>query len=185
MQTSARTALARERRRSRPALREVEAAYARYVPARAPWFQLVDQGKLTEAAEWRAANTNKFAQETVAALGQLIAVQRRIANEKAAEVATTTTTTIWVLLGTAGIALLATMAVGFFLARSISRPLTNMTTTAQAVAGGNLEAEAQIHSNDEVGILASAFNQMTTSLRNSIETDRRTRAELAAHRERL
>lgn len=59
--------------------------------------------------------------------------------------------------------------VGF--SRSILHPLTALTETAASVAGGDLSRTAEIsrsHQNDELGILATAFNAMTKQLRGLI-----------------
>jgi methyl-accepting chemotaxis protein len=160
------------------ALKAFQGIYTQYIQARPRWFQLQNEGKLEEASAWRAQTTTPFGRGTVDSLEHLINLQRQVATAKEGEAEMAASFSLSVLLGTAGIALLTSLAVAFFLSRSISRPLANMTSTAQAVASGNLDAEAQIHSNDEVGVLAMAFNQMTNSLRNSIEADSRTRAEL-------
>ncbi len=52
----------------------------------------------------------------------------------------------------------------------IARPILGLATTATRVAGGDLEATAPITSEDEVGTLARAFNDMTAQLRENVET---------------
>ena len=65
---------------------------------------------------------------------------------------------------------------GFILAGlsgSIFRPLTTLTETATTVAGGDLSRTVEItrsHRDDELGILATAFNTMTVQLRELIGT---------------
>lgn len=60
---------------------------------------------------------------------------------------------------------------GVLVARSITKPLASLTTTAIAIAeGGNLSQKAQITSQDEIGLLAKAFNKMTSRLRHAIES---------------
>ena len=54
------------------------------------------------------------------------------------------------------------------MAQALSRPLAQLTNTAQEIAAGNLNSKAQVTSSDEIGILASAFNTMTTQLRELI-----------------
>ena len=56
----------------------------------------------------------------------------------------------------------------WFLARRIARPVQSLTTTAQAITAGDLNATATVRSADELGILANAFNQMTARLRDLI-----------------
>ncbi len=48
---------------------------------------------------------------------------------------------------------------------SISRPLIDISRMAQRVEAGDLTARVEVRSRDEVGVLAHAFNTMTTGLR--------------------
>lgn len=55
----------------------------------------------------------------------------------------------------------------FLLARQIARPILALTDAATRVAGGDLTPTAPVLTQDEVGVLAQAFNQMTSQLRLS------------------
>lgn len=56
--------------------------------------------------------------------------------------------------------LLLTFALGFFLARSVTRPLTQLTTVATHIARGNVEQHVTYKSHDEIGDLAAAFREL-------------------------
>lgn len=49
--------------------------------------------------------------------------------------------------------------------RSITRPIDALVQMSQQVVGGNLEARVETDSEDEIGILARAFNEMTSKLK--------------------
>lgn len=69
------------------------------------------------------------------------------------------------------LSLIATVLGGFILARFINstlQPISTLTETATALASGDLERQAVVQSKDELGILASAFNNMTSRLRELI-----------------
>ena len=66
-----------------------------------------------------------------------------------------------------------------FIARTVSRPVVNLTKLAKQIAAGDLSAQAQVESGDEIGQLAVAFNQMTTQLRDSLQDLNRRASELA------
>ncbi len=66
------------------------------------------------------------------------------------------------LVGGAGI-LVAVIASLWFAAR-VTKPVESLATAARRVALGDLAAKVEIESSDELGDLASAFNQMTTDL---------------------
>jgi len=60
-------------------------------------------------------------------------------------------------------------AAAFFIAQLLTRPITQLTTTAEEVAAGDLTSQAQVTSSDEIGTLATTFNSMTTQLRETLE----------------
>jgi len=53
---------------------------------------------------------------------------------------------------------------GFWMTRSVSRPIMKLTRAAARIGKGQLDTKIDIRSKDEIGILASAFNQMTDDL---------------------
>ena len=56
-----------------------------------------------------------------------------------------------------------------FLIRRLTRPLGRLSAATQAVAGGNLDLQVRVASDDEVGDLAASFNVMVQRLRESRE----------------
>lgn len=54
-------------------------------------------------------------------------------------------------------------------ARSITRPVISLTRAAQRLAAGDLDAQATIESDDEVGRLGAAFNAMAPRLREHLQ----------------
>ncbi len=56
------------------------------------------------------------------------------------------------------------IAIGYTVSRLIINPLYSLVNTSQAVAGGNLEERTGIHSTDEIGTLATTFDEMTSRL---------------------
>ncbi len=55
------------------------------------------------------------------------------------------------------------------LARQIARPVLQLTEAARQVAAGNLQVTAPVLTNDEIGVLARVFNQMTEQLHGLYE----------------
>ena len=53
--------------------------------------------------------------------------------------------------------------------RTISRPVRRLTEAAVAVAGGAYGAQVDLRSNDEVGLLAASFNEMSRKMAADIE----------------
>jgi putative methionine-R-sulfoxide reductase with GAF domain len=79
-----------------------------------------------------------------------------------------------VSLGLAGAALIAAVLVALalyvFLNRLVISPLGELQEETQAVVEGDLSRHAPVHSEDEVGRLADAFNRMTEQLRSLVGT---------------
>jgi signal transduction histidine kinase len=57
---------------------------------------------------------------------------------------------------------------GLAAANSISRPITQLTHTVQEISGGDLSQRAALHTQNEIGTLANAFNSMTQRLQDTI-----------------
>ena len=62
--------------------------------------------------------------------------------------------------------------------RTISRPLRQLTEAAVEVAGGKYGAQAELQSNDEVGLLADSFNEMSRKMAVDIERLRQLNEQL-------
>jgi len=58
----------------------------------------------------------------------------------------------------------AVISTGYLISRLIIVPLQQLARTSRSVAKGNLDQRTGIESNDEIGLLARAFDQMTSSL---------------------
>lgn len=71
-------------------------------------------------------------------------------------------------LATSAAATLMAIFLLVLLGQTVIRPLSQLTASAQAIAGGDLLQEIKISSRDEVGVLANAFNSMAAQLRELI-----------------
>lgn len=78
---------------------------------------------------------------------------------------------------------------GFYLARGITGPIQTLAEATQRVAGGDLDFQLEVTSQDEVGTLVRSFNRMTRDLKASTaqveaaqETLRRANEELERRR---
>ncbi|MBI3989487.1 MAG: HAMP domain-containing protein [candidate division NC10 bacterium] len=83
---------------------------------------------------------------------------------------------IWASLATLALAVI----LSFLLTRKVLTPLSQMTGITRKIASGDYTARVRISSNDEVGQLATAFNQMADSLQR-IEQLRKTMVIDVAH----
>jgi putative nucleotidyltransferase with HDIG domain len=65
-----------------------------------------------------------------------------------------------------GLGMIAVLAVGLFLARLLTQPLLRLVRTARLVIAGDLSARSGVKSGDEIGVLASSFDDMTEKLQH-------------------
>lgn len=78
-----------------------------------------------------------------------------------------------------GIGVLLALAVGILLARQLIRPLRTLTTATQALADGDLGHQVPVTSQDEIGELARAFNQMSHDLARAEQLRQQMTADIA------
>ena len=71
------------------------------------------------------------------------------------------------------------LIVGVLLASTLTRPLRELTHAIRAMARGELEQEVPVRSEDELGALTAAFNQMSADLAQANETRRQMTADIA------
>lgn len=86
--------------------------------------------------------------------------------EALAPVTTTARTTVLISM----VVLALSSLVGFGVATFVTGPITRLTEVAEAVRGGDLQAEVPISTADEIGALGASFNSMTSQLRGLIGT---------------
>jgi signal transduction histidine kinase len=73
-------------------------------------------------------------------------------------------------LYTLAVLLVTTLVTGFFVWR-FTRPIKELSTAARQVAGGNFDVQVPANRLDEMGTLASAFNEMTAKLTRARELE--------------
>ena len=71
---------------------------------------------------------------------------------------------IWTMAGALTLATGVTVGVGFLFARRIVKPLQQLTAAAERIRSGNLDTHVEIQAQNELGVLATTFNQMSSEL---------------------
>lgn len=77
--------------------------------------------------------------------------------------------TILIFLAIALIGALVAMVLSYFISQKISTSINKLVSASQEIANGNLAANVEIISNDELGELADTFNVMAAALRERDE----------------
>ncbi len=96
-------------------------------------------------------------------LGWGVVIQTPV-GELASELATLRRTMALALLGGVALAIVA----GWLMASQLTEPIGQLARVAERIAAGNLELSVDVEREDEIGVLAQAFNSMTTRLRDLI-----------------
>jgi two-component system, OmpR family, sensor histidine kinase BaeS len=86
---------------------------------------------------------------------------------------------LWAALTSAGITILLAFLLGGLLARTLTAPVRALTRATQAMAAGDLDQRVPVHTEDEIGDLAIAFNQMSADLARASQLRRQMTADLA------
>ena len=87
--------------------------------------------------------------------------------------------------GLAGFLILVGLALFAFINRSVTNPLSIFTKTVREMNSENLSLRVNIHSEDELGTLASSFNQMAEDLEKSHSVLKKAHVELQQWSEEL
>ncbi len=152
-------------------LEDFDRWYAQYRTARGPWFQLIDQGKMEEAAAYRAANTNRFAQASVKSLAHLNEIQNQLGAAKQQHFQSRAHQYAIVLVAVILLSGLAALFVLSRLHRMITEPLRGLIEAARNIGdSGDLEQEINIERKDEIGELANSFRTMIAYLKEMAST---------------
>jgi phosphoserine phosphatase RsbU/P len=79
-------------------------------------------------------------------------------------------------MGVSGLVLLFGSVMAIFGAKTISRPIVDLTEMTRRIAGGDFTQRIDIPAKNEIGALATSFNEMTRRLNESIENLKETTA---------
>ncbi|MCM3712330.1 cell wall metabolism sensor histidine kinase WalK [Sporosarcina luteola] len=85
-----------------------------------------------------------------------------------------------ILAGGVAVSLTFTIIIGIFIARTFTRPISDMRRQAQEMAQGNFSRKVHVYGNDEMGQLAIAFNHLTNQLQESQSTTESEQRKLAS-----
>ena len=154
----------------RELLAEWDRTYSEYVAARPKFFDLLDEGKIDEAKEYRRSRTNPPASRAVASLAKLVDLHKRLGAEKESLTTQRSRTSIRLLLGLVAAALLVGAAISVLVGRSIVVPVSALTVQMKQMADGegDLTRRVSVAANHEVGEMALHLNAFVGQLQRII-----------------
>ena len=102
---------------------------------------------------------------------RLLTLNQDAMRRKAAEAATLARRWFVTTLGTALALVVGGIGFAIVLSNSILRPVRQLTAATSRMAAGHLDTVVEIHSRDELGVLAARFNEMAERIRQLRQTD--------------
>lgn len=88
----------------------------------------------------------------------------------------------WILLG---VGIMFSCIVGFFITRSITKPINSLVDVIKEIAGGDFTKTIVVKSNDEIGVLSGTVNNMISGLRAMISNIKENARTIASASEEL
>ena len=148
-------------------VKELQTAFTQYYEARAPWFALMKEGKMEEAAALRAKTTTPFGAATVKALVSEFVLNQKRADEgmKSAEAAALAGQSALVFLG---LLLLLPVPALWWLYRSIVQPMNDAVVSLEAVAAGDLSRPIPDSRTFEIQRILAALQEMQKRMNATI-----------------
>lgn len=110
-------------------------------------------------------------------VGTLLAPRRNIVYTQAEQLFLDRSKTS--LLLALGLTVLVAALAGILLSRSLTRPVIELTAAAQNLAAGDLTQRVDVRSQDELGQLSQAFNQMSAEIEHSDHLRKQLTADIA------
>ena len=150
-------------------VKELLVEFHRYKNGAPGWFELIDAGKLAEAAEYRAKVTNAAASAMVKDVNVLLENQSRLNRELADESVSTADRARTLLVTTGGIIVLIIVVSSYLLARSISTPLRELQSAiAKVESSSDFTLRVRNDGGDEIGQTAKSFNVLMDALQQTL-----------------
>jgi methyl-accepting chemotaxis protein len=154
--------------KAKMALEKVLAVRPVYVKETEQYMELLRNGQTAQARTLLLTNIKASQSsylEAVSALIKAVTDNMETAGKEAADAVTKDMIIISALLA---VALLLGMVFGILITRSITKPLVAGVEVAERIANGDLTAQVEITSKDEVGQLQTAMSHMVQSLRTLV-----------------
>jgi methyl-accepting chemotaxis protein len=150
-------------------LDNLKKAFATYWKEETAVLKLSNQSNTAEATSRMNQTLNSLSSLIESIIDGLFASSNTEVKTKTEDNYTTANRTILFMLAMAAIGLLAALALGIVISRSISKPIKSLTGAAQQLATGDLNvAVTPVNAKDETAILTNAFVKMADSLRGLV-----------------
>ncbi|MBI5923699.1 MAG: MCP four helix bundle domain-containing protein [Betaproteobacteria bacterium] len=140
----------------------------RYIAAQNQIIKLTEEDKTQEARAYIATDFRKSASEYRQRVNALIKFQGELMDQTGKEAEQQYQQARNLMLMLALVAVLLAVGIGFWVTRSITKPLNEAVGVAQELANGNLTVKIDVNSKDETGLLLTSMCFMVDKLASTI-----------------
>ena len=148
-------------------------------------IQLIEEGKKKEAGVYLVKTLRKTQTAYLSATTDLIKYQSQLMDQSGKEAASEAKQTQTLILVLILLATILSVSGSLVIVRSITVPLSEGVNVANRLAAGDLTASIKIRSNDEIGTLLTAMDNMAKSLRDLISKIKYAAENMASGSEQL
>lgn len=132
-------------------------------------FHIVESDRAREDLYLFQAEVEPLADDMLNLLEEIVMIEQQALTQDLERGQQSLYAAQWQTLLAGLIALFLGMGMAYLLRRQIADPIKRLTQVTARLSDGDLEARAVVESKDEIGILATTFNQMTDHLAESRE----------------
>ena len=148
--------------------------------------KIIELKSANKPFEEYAANSSEINASVLVILAEIKQIQEGNLADTRAELEDYEDKTTIALIIITIIAIIVGILLSYFIGKSISKPIQKVTTGLEEIANGNLAVDPIVIKNrDEVGVMATTFNKMSSDLQQIVKSVRDSSMQLAANAEEL
>lgn len=148
--------------------------------------KIISSKKSNQPFEQYASQSTELNEEVLAILAELKEIQIADMEQTRAELDQYQTTSNNFVIMITILSIVIALLLSYFISKSISKPIQKVTAGLEEIANGNLLVEPiKIKNKDEVGVMATTFNKMSSDLQRIVSSVRDSSMQLAANAEEL
>lgn len=136
-----------------------------FKPYRENIINLVQAGRDEEAITYLYGDASKLADTIQASMETLLELKVDLAEQSSNTNSSTANTSIITMIIVVAVGVIIAISLGVLISRIISRPVVKMVEAADKLAVGDINANVQVDTRDEIGSLAASFNKMIENIR--------------------
>ena len=150
--------------RGKELLAGIRASRATYVEAQKRFLGMLEAGQEDQARDFYLQEVGKLQDGYIASVAALVTFQDEMMEQGGQQAAAAYHAAYRLLLVIAALALVASLAIGFVVTRSITKPIGEAVDAATRLAGGDLTVQVRATRADETGKLLEAMAAMIAKL---------------------